>query len=565
MKATTDIRAIVEAVTAEIDRLAHSNGAFRITNDVIDGISFPVYANAPESLRAFYEACNRYVDKPFLIYGAERRTYGEVFRESKRFASALQTEFGIEKGDHVAIVMRNLPEWIIAFMAITRIGGVAVALNGWWEQEELAYAITDCEAKLVIADVERIKRIGARRSELDCRFIVVRSESRETDGIDLYQSLLSEATDARAEPVDISADDPATIFYTSGSSGRPKGVLSDQRAIIHALSAWNHVAEASKALPGSQVTHDGDQATLVSLPLFHVTGCLSLFLYSLISGRKLVFMHKWDVDDALRLMEAEGVTFLNGSPAMIRDFLSADLAAHDLSLLVTIGGSGAAMPAELVHRLQRALPLVVPQIGYGLTETNAIGTIQAADMYFEKPTSAGLVNRPIAEIRLVDTDGRDVPVGESGEILIKSIANFRAYWKDPALTAERLRHGWVYTGDIGRFDEDGFLYIIDRLKDIIIRGGENISSLEVESAIAELPEVREVAVFAVPDERLGEAVAAEIYLEPGESLTLEGLGRALAGRLAKFKIPERLRISGEPLPRTAAGKIAKLQLKQHFE
>jgi len=555
---------LVEAVRGEIARLSVEDGLFRVERKNIRGISLNVYPNAPKTLRDLYTNCPSFANDTFLVFGKERYTFAETYQESNRLAGLLQSKFGIGPGDHVAIAMRNLPEWVFSFMAITSIGAVAVALNSWWQQSELEFALKDCRAKLCIADSTRISLVQSCFSQLDCRFMVVRAKDRALDNIEYYETLMDQAGPATVSEVPINPDDVATLFYTSGSSGSPKGVLSDHQAIISALMIWSHVSEATTNLLQSASSTAIPPATIQSMPLFHVAGAHSLFLYSLVLGRKLVFVHKWDVDTALRLIEEEKITFLNGAPAMIMDLLSTDRAGHDLSSLTMIGAAGAAMPSEYVRDLQKYLPAVVPQIGYGMTETNSVGALHAAEVYFDRPESAGLVNQPIVEMRIIDEFGNDVPQGTAGEILIRSVTNFRGYWNDPELTASVLRDGWLYTGDIGRFDQDGFLYIVDRKKDIIIRGGENISCLEVEAAISELDGIREVAVFAIPHKRLGETVAVVIYPEPTATLSLEGLRNALETCLAGFKLPERLFINKTPLPRSAAGKIAKRQLQNRY-
>lgn len=538
----------VGAIANEMFRLATSDGPFKVTEKAIGGIELSVYANAAPSLGALYEVCKSHDEKTFLVSSTTNYSFRETYDAAVRYAYILQSQYAIQKGERVAIAMRNCPEWIFAFMAVTAIGAVAVPLNSWWQAGELDFAIKDSECKLLFVDKMILKRLGNKPRVphicVEDENLFLQSETTET-----------KSTNLNPNRVNINPDSPATIFYTSGSTGRSKGVVSSHRAIISAITAWLHAAEAAANVGSSPPAEMSNFATLCSLPLFHVTGAISQFLYSIPIGRKLVLMHKWDAELALDLIEKEKIAFFNGAPAMIMDLLNTKTGQRDLSSLLVVGGAGAASPPEQVKKLGKVLPHTQPQNGYGMTETNALGTLLYGDAYITKPASAGLPLLPIVQIKLVDESGDVGLPGKEGEILIRSVSNFQGYWKDEEATKQTLQNGWVHSGDIGTMDETGHLYIVGRKKEIIIRGGENISCLEVEAALAELEGIRELAVFSKPDQRLGEIVALAVYPSENHRISLENIQSFLENKLAHFKIPEWLTVFDAPLPRTATGKI----------
>jgi acyl-CoA synthetase (AMP-forming)/AMP-acid ligase II len=305
-----------------------------------------------------------------------------------------------------------------------------------------------------------------------------------------------------------------------------------------------------------------DAAALLTVPLFHVTGCHSLFLLSVLIGRKLVMMYKWNPEQALALIEEEKITYVNGVPTVSQELLdAAEKSERDISSLVDLYSGGAARPAEHVRRINDDFQLN-PGSGYGLTETNAMGSVNAGFTYMQKPGSVGIPSPAVTQIRIVDEKGAELASGERGEICIRSAANARCYWNQPEATAAAFRDGWFHTGDVGYLDEDNMLFIVDRIKDIIIRGGENISCLEVEAAIYACKQVAEVAVFGLPDTRLGEVVGATVYLKPGAVLSEDELREFLSDHIAAFKIPVYMEFSKQPLPRMASDKIFKRQIKE---
>jgi acyl-CoA synthetase (AMP-forming)/AMP-acid ligase II len=508
----------------------------------------------------------QHAEKDFAVYLDERYTYAQGYQHSCEFGAALIERYGLAKGDRVAILSRNNPQWMMAFIGITSVGGVAVPMNSWWTTEELDYGFADSGAKIVVADRARVERLVPIAKKHGLQIITV----DDCSGLNVEQTpfaeLLDEFVNADMPETDVALDDHATIMYTSGSTGHPKGALSSHRGVLTALYSWMCMGIATKMVGSQAVREEGlPPSALLTIPLFHCTGSHSAFMLSLIVGRKMVIMHKWDAQEALRLIEAEKITWFNGVPTMSAELqAAAETTDRNISSLTEIMAGGAARPPEQVKKISSTFKNSAPGIGYGLTETNALGAVNAGAFYVARPDSAGRVVPPVTEFRITAEDGTSVPAGERGELCIKSAANVLGYWNKPEATAEAFVDGWFHTGDVAYLDEDGFLYIVDRIKEIIIRGGENISCIEVEAAIYAHPAICEAAVFGLPDERLGEIVGAAVVLRKGVELTAESLREYLAGHLATFKIPAHIWFPTESLPRIASGKIFKRQIKADY-
>ena len=539
-------------------------GPFPVSEMDVGGVSRKVIGGLPENLRDFYAVTAGYGDKDCLVEQDRRLSYTEVLRMVAALSTVLANRYGIEKGDRVTIAMRNCPEWCISFMAITSLGAIAVPMNSWWQGEELAYAMQDSGAKLAFLDGPRHARLGAWLAESGLPVIGVDTGDRPLpQGTTRIEQLLDSDEPGTFPDTEIDANDPAIILYTSGTTGLPKGVMSTQLNVLSAISTWLVLVSAISVLEGTAGKESENQlGVLLALPLFHVTGLHSMFLLSLVIGRKVVMMRKWDVDEAVELIQAERITHFNGVPTMSLELMNHPrLGEYDLSCLMDISSGGAARPAEHVLTLAERFPAASPSAGYGLTETNAVGCVIGQEDYMQRPGSVGRPTAPLTEVKIVDSDGHALPQGATGEIWIRSPAVPTGYWNLPDATAETFTDGWCHTGDVGYLDTDGFLYIVDRLKDIIIRGGENISCLEVEEALYAHPNVEEVAVFGLPDERLGEIVGAAVMTGDGEQLPVEQLREFLADRLAAFKRPVHLWCHAEQLPRIASGKIDKKKLR----
>jgi long-chain acyl-CoA synthetase len=542
----------------------------RFETGVVDiaGVPTTVFVNAPRSLGEVFATARSRGDATFLVYEDERLSFGDVMRQVDALGSLLVDTYGVRKGDRVAIAMRNYPEWVVAFAAVTSVGAISVSLNAWWTEDELAWALDDCGASVVVADRERVERTRAAAADLGVRVLGVRLGDDPTGdlaGVDRWEDVLP--LGAPLPEVDISPDDDATILYTSGTTGRPKGAVSTHGAIIQALLGFNCRAAADRARRGEAGTANPPVALVFILivPLFHVTGSVPVMLSCFAAGLELVIMYRWDPERALELVERERVTNFVGVPTQSWDLLhSPRFAEFDTSSLVSVGGGGAPAPPELVRRVATSFAKARPSIGYGMTETNAYGPQNGGDDYITHPTSTGRAT-PILEVEIRDDAGRAVPVGELGEIWMKGPNLIRGYWNRPTETAEAIVDGWLRTGDIGRLDSEGFLHIEDRAKDMILRGGENVYSTEVEGAIYEHPAVHEAAVFGVPHERLGEEVAAVVVPRAGATVTPDEVRAHVAERLAPFKVPSRVAVWSVPLPRNPAGKVLKRDLRDRFE
>jgi long-chain acyl-CoA synthetase len=524
---------------------------------MVRGQSVRAFKNAPASLRALY--AQNLTDKLFLVYENERWTFAEAWRASARVADVLVNEFGVTKGDRVAVAMRNYPEWILSFMAVTSIGAICVAMNALWQVDEMDYGLRDSGAKVLIADQERLDRLARCAPGLGVRPIAVRP-TRSAASIPDLKSLMEMAGAVEMPSADIAPDDPVIMLYTSGSTAHPKGVVSSHRAVLSALLSWELDERVGWLLAGVQPAPPKyPPATLLGLPLFHVAGSHTTYLQCYRYQRKLVCMYKWDPERAAELIEQERISFFNGTPAMTGDLVrTAKTTRHDLSSLLWVGGGGAHRAPEQVRQIDAAFANAVPGTGWGMTETNAIGVGIGGPDYVAHPASAGRCSA-VLDVKIVDETGATLPSGARGELMIRGASMFSFYWNRTDLDAKVFTDGWFHTGDIAYLDGEGYLFIVDRIKDMIIRGGENIGCVQVEDALLTHPGVHEAAVYAVPDERLGEEVGATVYGEPG--LDAQALRDHLSERLARFEVPRYITISPEPLPRIASGKIFKRQLR----
>ena len=542
----------------ELARVTGAGGRLAIGHDELGRA---IVTNLPAALPGFFKTfCALNAANEAVVAGDERLTFADLDRISDRLAQGLVAR-GIAKGDRVAIAMRNCPAWIVAHMAIAKAGGVATLLNGWWKAAEMEHAIHLTQPRLIIADEPRGSRIAERCGMYETVCLAIDEPVERA-----IAPLLPGATEDQTLP-ELAPEDEATILFTSGSTGDAKGALSTHRAVTTATYAY---ASALIVLLGL-LTEEGNAPagpprTLLSVPLFHVTGEVPVMLNSFVIGRCMVIMPKWDALEALRLIEKEKITYFVGVPTMSLELMShPDRHKYDLSSLKDITAGGAPRPVSHVERLKHEFPDAQPALGYGLTETNAVGCSNFWTSYAAKPASTGRAQKPLVDVLILGPGDQPLPTGKVGEIGIRSAANIKGYWKNPQATQETITaDGTVRTGDLGYLDEDGYLFIVDRKKDIIIRGGENISAAEVEAECYACDAVAEAAVFGVPDERLGEVPMAVLHLKEGEALQ-EGEMRAfLDARLARFKIPERIVFSREALPRLGTGKIDRRALKAQY-
>ncbi|WP_397404594.1 class I adenylate-forming enzyme family protein [Phenylobacterium sp.] len=530
---------------------------YELEQMMIRGRSLRVFKNAPASLRELF--ADAVSDKTFIVYETDRLTFAEAWAKAGRIGGLLVKDYGVQPGDRVAISMRNYPEWILAFMAVTSIGAIAVAMNALWQPDEMAYGLSDSGAKVLFADQERLDRLAQVAKPVDVKVIAVRAT--ESVGSADLNTLLAAAGDVDMPPASIAPDDDAMIFYTSGSTGHPKGVISTHRNVLSALFSWELDlvvgAELAGIAPEPPVVQP---AGLLAVPLFHVTGANAIFLQAYRAQRKLVCMYRWDPERAAELIEVEKISSFTAPAAMTGDLVrAARLTSRDLSSLLTVGGGGAPRAPEQVKQIEGAFGKALPNTGWGMTETNAIGTGIGGPDYLERPASSGRCSA-VLDLKIVDEQGHSLPASERGELLVRGTSVFFGYWNRPDVNANLFEDGWFRTGDLAYLDDEGFLFIVDRIKDLIIRGGENIGCGQVEAALLLHPDVHEAAVYAVPDERLGEEVGATVHGAPG--LDPEALRTFLQAHLARFEVPRYILLADQPLPRTASGKILKRDLRE---
>jgi long-chain acyl-CoA synthetase len=530
---------------------------FELVETVANGRRIRAFRNAPRSLREMFEATA--TGLPFLAYRDERWTFAQAWADAARIGHVLVADCGVRPGDRVAISMRNYPEWILAFTAITSIGAIAVAMNAHWQADEMDYGLRDSGAKVLLADAERLERLARCAPIAGLEVLAVRTGAPPA-GARSLAALVDAAGDPPMPPASIDPDDAATILYTSGSTGHPKGVVSTHRNVLSSLLSW----ELDRAI-GERVTGvvaslaPGQDGTLLAVPLFHVTGLAASLLASYRSQRRVACLYKWDPEVAAALIERERLVSVVAPAAVTGDLLRvAAQGRHDLSSLASVGGGGAPRAPEQVARIDATFANALPITGWGMTETFAIGAGIGGEDYLTRPESSGRASR-VLDLRVVDEHGRELPAGARGELQVRGASLFREYWNRPDATRDAFDGEWFRTGDMAYVDDEGFVFIVDRLKDLIIRGGENVGCGQVEAVLLQHPLVHEAAVYAVPDERLGEEVGATVYADP--SLDAETLRAFAAGRLAAFEVPRHLRIVAEPLPRTATGKILKRALR----
>jgi long-chain acyl-CoA synthetase len=532
---------------------------FELVEADVRGVPTQVFKNAPAHLGQVFAMARNHGDKDFLVYQDERLSFTQTMDRVDALAHALVERYGVKKGDRVAVAMRNYPEWCMSFAAILSVGGISVSMNSWWKTEEMDYALRDSAPKVLICDDERYATGRTTCEALGIRVLLVRS-AQSTTSADKWDDVVKVGN--KPAPVDISPDDDATILYTSGTTGFPKGAVSTHRAVISALMAFS-----------LRQTVDGMRATvklepdpfppsfILIVPLFHVTGCVPVMMSCFVAGLKLVIMYKWEPETAMQLIEREKITNFVGVPTQSWDLVNHPaFPNYDLSSLRGVGGGGAPAPAALVQKVAGSFKKGGPQLGYGMTETNAFGPGNRGQDYIERPTSTGRAVLPM-RVEIRDDNRRALAPGQTGDIWMSGPMLIRGYWNKPEATAATIVDGWLLSGDIGRMDEEGFLYIEDRAKDMILRAGENVYGAEVEHAIYEHPAVHEAAVFGLPHERLGEEVAVAVYPKVGMSLTAAELWKFLDGKIASFKVPSHVVLLTEPLPRNAAGKFLKRELR----
>jgi acyl-CoA synthetase (AMP-forming)/AMP-acid ligase II len=556
---------------AECEAILCAPGArFEYETIPIRGVPTRAWKNAPENLAVLARLGRSHGDATFLIYEDERVSYEAWFRAVAAFARHLQS-LGVEKGDRVALAMRNLPEWPVVFFAAVSIGAICVPLNAWWTGHELAYGLSHSGAKVLVCDGERLDRIGPHRAELpDVAHIIVARRDDRPMGIEALESVIgpsaawADLPDQDLPEVELAADDDATILYTSGTTGNPKGALGTHRNFLTNILSTGYAAARQVLRRGEELPEPARKVLLTVIPLFHATACSATLMGAIAAGHTMIFMYKWDPVQAFQIIEREKVNSTGGVPTIAWQLIEhPERSKYDLSSIEAIGYGGAPSAPELVRKIREVFG-ALPGNGWGMTETTATVTTHSGEDYLNRPTSCG-PPVAVAQLKVLDDDGNELPPGQIGELYSAGPMIVKGYWNNPEATAATFIDGWVRTGDLAWLDEEGFCFIADRAKDIVIRGGENIYSSEVENVLYDHPAVMDAAVVGIPHRTLGEEPAAVVHLTPGQTATEAELQDWVRARLAAFKVPVRIVFLPETLPRNANGKILKKDLKALFE
>jgi long-chain acyl-CoA synthetase len=557
----TDLDRAIEATVA---KLTTAEGPLSIGYIEKYGHQMPYLTKAPANLRDYLDGfCAMHADKEFLVDGDRRLTFGECHAAARALAGGLVAGYDLKVGDRVGIAARNSANWIIASMAIIMAGGVATLLNGWWQGGELADGIRMVGCRYLLADQQRAARLDGQDLG-GCEVLLFDHDVAPLEGLGI---LLAKGGRADTPLPAIQPTDNATILYTSGSTGQSKGAVSDHRAVVQgAMSYAGQTMVFFEILSAVGTAMPAQPSALVNVPLFHVTASVPLVLQSFAIGRRLVMMPKWDAEEAMRLIQKEKISYFVGVPLM-----SIEIATHpnkgnyDLTSCTAFAAGGAPRPVEHVRKIKKEMDWSFPLLGYGLTETNGVGCGNFTENYLAKPESTGPATKPLVEVGILDDDGKQMPQGERGEVCIRTIANFSGYWNNPEATQDAFTaDGFFRTGDIGYLDEDGYLFIVDRKKDIIIRGGENISCPEVEAAAYEHDDIVELSVFGIADDRYGEVPGLVYLAKEGADVGPDKLRAYLADKLAPFKVPAHFWQVDEPLPRLGTQKIDRVTLRREY-
>ncbi|MBI1339211.1 AMP-binding protein [bacterium] len=551
---------------------------FELEEKLIHGAVYKTYKHAPGTLRDIFLASSAWGEREYVVFEDERMTYADHLRAVNHLAHILRDRFGVAKGDRVAVVMRNYPQWAVGFFAPLVLGAITTPMNSWWTADELDYGLADSGSKVAIIDVERLERLRGRLGNLpDLKHIIVaRGGEDEADPrIVSMESLIGDAhtwkrlPDKAAPDADVQPDDDATIMYTSGTTGKPKGALATHRAIIS--NVFNSAACQARSFlrrgeipPEPDYLNDPPRIALLAIPFFHATGAFANLVPSIMSAGKIVTMYKWDAAEALPIIEREKVTVIGGVPAIAWQVLEhPDRDKYDLSSIANVAYGGAPSAPELVSTIKRRFTAATVSNGWGMTETCATASLNWGRDYELRPDSAGCPG-PAMDFKIVGANGETLGPNEVGELWAKGPNNARLYWNKPEATAKTFIDGWVVTGDIARIDEEGFVFLLDRAKDMLIRGGENIYCIEVENVLYEHPAIMDAAIVGIPHKVLGEEVGAVVQVKPGMTTSQSELQAFTAAKLAAFKVPIQVIIQPDPLPRNANGKIMKSELRGKF-
>lgn len=558
----------------------HGDGPFALVEEEVLGARVHVFRERPRNMAALVASAARFGDEIAFVFDDGPIRFAQYAEQVAALARFLADEHGIAKGDRVALLGANSAAWVVAFSAITSLGAIAVALNGWWVEEEIRHGIALSKPKLVLADRRRMSRVpvlategivlremegfvaeGLGRSASDPSTIDP-SPGAPSAGADAGALPARGASSSRALPaVDVAEDDPAVILFTSGTTGRPKGAVQTHRNLMVLATCTGQVASQIPVDPNARVD---PPCSLYLLPLFHVSGLQGGLIHTLMLGWKSVWLStRFDERRVYELTERERVTTWSVVPSQLFRLLEHPaFHDYDLSSVRSVGGGGSAWPPSLSELVRKQLPVAAEAMsfGFGQTESGGMGTANNGPPLRARPDSAGRP-RPTMQVEIRDEQGVALPAGVEGEICLRGAAVFLGYWEDPQATRAAFHPDrWLRTGDIGRI-EDGLLFVAGRRGDLVIRGGENVYPAEIEAALLAHPSVAEAAVFGIPHRILGEEVKAVVRPQDGASVVEAELRHWLSTRVAPFKVPSQFELTREALPRNVTGKILKHVLR----
>ena len=546
--------------------LTGPGGPFEVVEETMQGRPIRTFKNRERSLREKVANVAQRGDADFLVQGERRISYAEFARQVWGAGNALRDQHGLRPGDRLAILSYNCPDWIIALFGASAAGGIGVGMNGWWVTEEIEYGLNDSGSRYLVVDERLYPRVEPLLGKLESLEKVFYIGDHPPGGTVPVAELLVPSDEMPGQPIE--EDDPFVLLYTSGTTGRPKGCITTHRGTIAQVAGIFFTNVVGMALGGSNPLADAQQAGrqpagLLASPLFHVGGLHSNLCTAMTAGYKLVFIEgKFTPEQAMQLIEREKVTIWGAIPTMLHRVVHhPDVGHYDLSSLRAISFGGAPTAPETIEKAREVFP-IEPSFtnAYGLTETHGVATMNGGKDLLGRMTSIGRP-LPFLDMKIVDEEGKELAEGQLGELLVYGPTITPGYWNQPEASAEAVREGWLHTGDLGYRDSEGFYFVVDRAKDMILRGGENVYCTEIENCLADHPEIDEAAVVGVPDAELGEKVKAIVRRALGAAIDQAGVQAHVAAHLASFKVPEFVEFTDEPLPRNPAGKILKNVLR----
>jgi long-chain acyl-CoA synthetase len=562
-----------DLVHEAVRRFTAADGIFAVTEQQVAGVPRRVFTHAAPTVLDILTSGRGHGGADFVVFDDQRWSFEQFFADVDALAAVLQHDMAVKPGERVAIAMRNCPDWILTFAAAVHVGAIPVLINSWGSAEELEFTLRDSDPTVLAADLPRTRlaaeALRQRRTALLFSDVDGGIEHLDRSHVDV-RSIRDAVAAGRGRDyatVKSEPEDMAMLLYTSGSTGHPKGVVYRHVSVGQALMNMLLSGFLPLELSGPVELRGGatSEAGLVTVPLFHATGLFSGFLVPCAVGQKVVLLRKWHAETAMQTIQAEKITMIATVPAILKDLLTHPrLDDYDLSSLSRVAAAGAATPAGLPELLRDKLGIENRSSGYGMTETTSVCATMSGPVFDLKPMAAGIVS-PIIDLRVVDAEGTSLPSEQDGEIQLRGVTITPGYWQRDDLTHEAFTpDGWLRTGDLGNIDHDGFLHITGRIKEIVIRGGENIAPIEIENVAYRHPSVKEVAVFGVPDDLMGEELAMVCHPQPDSAITEDELRAHLRNALPPFKVPKYLVLTDEPLPRNASEKIHRLALRNSF-